>query len=272
MASLPGDPQDLFRRYHRARYLVTDPLEIVLGYPDPRDREVVGIVASLLAFGQVRALKVAIRRLLEPLGRHPAAALARSDPGSVSVPRGWRHRWLGPREGRLLLGVVAALLRDFGSLREAFMRGHGPGQKNVEAGLAALVEACRERVGRLSGRAWSRQPRPVRFLWPHPREGSACKRWNLFLRWMGRGGPGDLDPGLWRPGLRPDQLVVPLDVHLFRTARRLGWTRRAGPSWRAALEVTECLRDLDPRDPLRYDFALTRPGILGRWSQKGDHR
>jgi hypothetical protein len=109
----------------------------------------------------------------------------------------------------------------------------------------------------------------VRFLLPDPADGSACKRMNLYLRWMIRN--DGIDPGLWRFA-RPDQLVLPLDAHLSRIARYLGLTRRATNGWLAASEAAASLKLLDPADPLKYDFALCRLGILKDCPAKPDRK
>jgi hypothetical protein len=100
---------------------------------------------------------------------------------------------------------------------------------------------------------------PIRFFFPDPADGSACKRWNLYLRWMVRSDA--LDFGLW-PGIPTDRLVVPTDTHVHRIARRLRLTRRKTADWKAAREITDALARFDARDPVRFDYALCRIGIL----------
>ena len=128
----------------------------------------------------------------------------------------------------------------------------GPGADPREA-LARFLEGFRASWGKAL-------PRERNFLFPDPRKGSACKRHNLFLRWMVRGGDG-VDLGLWT-ALSPRDLVVPLDTHMIRMGRRLGLTRRATPGWGMAEEITAAFRAVCPEDPVRFDFALTRLGIL----------
>lgn len=99
------------------------------------------------------------------------------------------------------------------------------------------------------------------FLLPDPGKGSACKRHNLFLRWMVRYGDG-VDLGIWT-ALSPRDLVVPVDTHMARMGRRMGWTRRKTPDWKMAEEITAAFRAVCPDDPVKFDFALTRIGILG---------
>jgi hypothetical protein len=101
---------------------------------------------------------------------------------------------------------------------------------------------------------------PVRFFFPDPASGSACKRWNLYLRWMVR--KDALDFGLW-PGIPASRLVIPTDTHVHRVARRLGLTRRKAADWKTAREITDRLARFDPEDPVRYDYALCRIGEEG---------
>ena len=101
----------------------------------------------------------------------------------------------------------------------------------------------------------------ISFLVPSPAGGSACKRKAMYFRWMVRG-PDGVDFGIWR-FISPDRLVIPVDRHIARMARLLGLTSRRSPDWKMALEITESLRCVYPVDPVRYDFALVRPGILG---------
>src|SRR4030095_10459082 len=104
------------------------------------------------------------------------------------------------------------------------------------------------------------RPGSVARFFASPRDGSACKRLNLFLRWMVRDGDG-LDLGLWK-GVSPRQLVLPVVNHLGRRARALGLTARRAPGWAMAVEATRSLALLDPADPVKYDFSLSRLGIL----------
>jgi hypothetical protein len=103
--------------------------------------------------------------------------------------------------------------------------------------------------------------RGLRHLLPDAAGPGAAKRWNLYLRWMVRG-PDAVDLGAWR-GVPRAALLVPLDTHVHRVARRLGLTRRADAGWRTAGEITAALRLVDPSDPVRFDFALCHLGMCG---------
>jgi uncharacterized protein (TIGR02757 family) len=139
-----------------------------------------------------------------------------------------------------------------GSLEAAFAAGD-PGGETIEGALDAFAAAVRDADPGFARRG------AAAFL-PAPADGSACKRPLLFLRWMVR--RDAVDPGPWR-SVDPARLVVPLDVHVARAARRLGLLRRRATDWRAALETTRALRRIDPADPVRFDYPICRAGILG---------
>ncbi len=106
----------------------------------------------------------------------------------------------------------------------------------------------------------------VRFFFPSPSGKSPCKRLNLYLRWMVRRGD-DLDFGLWEQ-VDPARLVIPLDTHVARISRHLGLSQRKTADWKMAEEVTDALKELDPLDPVKYDFSISRLGILERCTKK----
>ncbi len=244
----------LYRAGQRRERVHPDPLWFLYRYPDVRDREVAGLVASALAYGRVPHIMTSVGAALAPLGPRPAGTLRatgalRSLAGAYS---GFRHRWTRGETLLALLRAAARLLEAHGTLEDAFAAGLGGGApgRRVERALDGFSRAFLAAAPELEGTG----------LLPSPRAGSACKRWNLYLRWMVRSDA--VDPGGWRC-IEPRDLLVPLDVHLFRTARAMNLTGRRQPDWRAVLEVTGGFRRLRPDDPVRYDFVLTRPGIRG---------
>lgn len=240
----------LHRRYHHRRYVDPDPLALLYPYEDLRDREIVGLIAASLAYGNVKAMLPAIRQVLEILGPAPARALAGLSRRQVAGRlRGFRYRFTSGAQIGGLLVAVQRVVTDRGSL-EASFAAHATGER--ETVLPALEGFVQE----LSGAA----PCALMHLLPCPSRGSACKRLNLYLRWMVRADA--VDPGGWRAA-RPRQLLMPLDTHVHRTALARGWTRRRGADLRTAVDVTAFLRTIRADDPLRYDFAITRPGIRG---------
>jgi uncharacterized protein (TIGR02757 family) len=159
---------------------------------------------------------------------------------------------------------VAEALRRHGSLRSLFLHGYEPSDPNVGPSLTRFVDALLAYDAQpVLGRAFEPPGSGIRYLLVRPADGSACKRLNLFLRWVVRPDDG-LDLGVW-PEVSTRGLIVPLDTHSSRVARALGFTRRATTDWRTAEEVTAALRRYDPDDPVRYDFALCHVSMSGDW-------
>lgn len=210
-------------------------------------------MAALMAFGNVEAIGKKLCTLFERLGGAPAQAAMALEAGDlIERLRGFRHRtFMGEDLGRLLGAAGVLMRRDgrlYASLEHAFERAGG----DLRGALAGFADELR-------ALAWpGGMDRAAKHLLPDPRGPSACKRLALLARWVARPDDG-VDLGL--AALPTRALVMPLDVHVHRVARKLGLTRRATASWEAALEVTEAIRPLDPEDPVRFDFALCHAEI-----------
>jgi uncharacterized protein (TIGR02757 family) len=253
----------LSRAYPRAISQI-DPIRFPAAYERTDDREVAGWIASAFAYGRVETILASVGRVLAALGRRPARAI-----DSISdFPRfareelaGFRHRFHSAADASALLYAIARVRGEAGSVRGFFEGLQRPEDADTggmlsRAAVRILLLDWRPAIGRRSVPEAS----PVRFFFPDPASGSACKRWNLYLRWMVR--RDALDFGLWE-GIAPSRLVVPTDTHVHRVARRLGLTRRKSADWKTAREITDRLARFDPRDPVRYDYALCRLGVLG---------
>ncbi|HMC34947.1 MAG TPA: TIGR02757 family protein, partial [Myxococcales bacterium] len=231
-----------------------DPVELPHRYQDPRDIEVASLLCAALAYGRVDLFKPRLRALLDALGPSPGAVAMTARPAElVDRAKGFSYRMTDARDVACLLHGAGAILRAHGSLGSCFTA-HYRRLRSVRAALGAFVdELCAPDFTPITGQ---RGPtRRLKHLLPHPDRGSACKRLNLFLRWMVRG-PDGVDFGLWRE-VPADALVVPLDTHVHRIGRFIGLTRRKDLSWKTAEDVTRRLRLLDAEDPVRYDFALS---------------
>ena len=237
---------------HRA--LSPDPLERVLAFGKPADREVGGLFAAALAYGNAKAIVASLDDLFARMADAPAAFVRRLDPADVRRLRGFKHRWTTGDDVLTLARLVRAALAEHGSLGALFTRCLSPGEPTVREALSRFVRALLAYEPRLPREAG------FRHLLTSPTDGSACKRMNLYLRWMVRGGDG-IDCGLW-PEVPAAALVIPLDTHVARISGFLGLTRRRTHDWKMAEEITASLRRLDPADPVKYDFAISRLGIL----------
>jgi len=255
--------EELYRSYGPAT-VASDPIVFVGRYEAHEDREVVGWIASAFAYGRVATIQGSVARILAALGPRPAKTLD----GIESFARfgrealeGFRHRFHSEADAAALLCVIAHARREAGSVRAFFEREWRESDPDV-AGLLSRVVARIDRIDYRPALGVRRLPagHPARFFFPDPSAGSACKRWNLYLRWMVR--KDLLDFGLW-PGISADRLVIPTDTHIHLVARRLGLTRRRAADWRTAREITDRLARFDPADPVRFDYALCRIGIFG---------
>ena len=238
-----------YAAFSRREHALRDPVSFIYGYADPRDAEVAGLVAALLAFGRLEQIKRSVQDALGRLTPSPRAFLLDTPTRRLRAAcDGFVHRTVdGGCFGRLLCGIKGAL-EAHGSLEACFLTHDEPAAPTILPGLHGLA-------AELSAGGCGPSP-----LMADPRRGSPCKRWNLYLRWMVR--RDAVDPGLWT-GISPARLIVPLDAHMWRVCRELGLTQRATCNMRAALEVTDAFRVVCPQDPVRYDFSLMHASVEG---------
>jgi uncharacterized protein (TIGR02757 family) len=242
-----ADYERLYEQYTRREFVHPDPLEFLYDYPRLADREIVGLIAASLAYGNVKQILRSVRDVLNRIGP-PEEFVRCSTPKAIQKRMaGFKHRFAtGEHMAALLEGVKAVLERE-DSLRKCFLKGMGKDDATILPGLVNFYEelnvGARGRCGHLLA---------------DPSGGSACKRFVLFLRWMVR--KDNVDPGGWeRVGAH--RLIMPLDVHIKRICTQLRLTNRNQADMKAALEITEAFRRISPDDPVKYDFALARLGI-----------
>ncbi|HEY2905207.1 MAG TPA: TIGR02757 family protein [Vicinamibacterales bacterium] len=252
---------ELDRLYESFNYpdSAADPIQIVRRFTRSDDREVVGFCAGALAFGRVASVLQSIERLLTIMGPRPADYVRRFDPRRDGPAfADLVHRWTRGPDLVALVWVLAQMIRTSGSIEGFFLEGYDPEGVDIERALDSF--SCRALALDLKS-AYGRVPRRpgVCYFFPRPSAGSGCKRLNLFLRWMVR--RDALDLGVWQR-VRPAQLVVPLDTHVIRVGRCLRLTRYTSPGWPMARDITASLRELDPDDPVKYDYSLCHLGMM----------
>ncbi len=282
-SALGGLLKSLQKSFHQKNYLSSDPLEFVHRYSDPLDQEIVALIAALLAYGNVKQIRRSVGEALnkiEGLRQSPKLWVQSlsTESGRAESRRalnGWVHRFNVGDDLVLLGAVLSQSWLAHGSMGAQFVANLDPRASDISEALDALIRVWRK---------WAHAIDPTRasgsfsYFLTAPEDGSCCKRWCMFLRWMGR--KDELDPGLWAQGeilsaqfppgrwLRASQLVIPLDTHTGRISQYLALTKRKSLNWQAALEVTASLRRWDSDDPTRYDFALARLGILDLCQRK----
>jgi len=247
----------LYREYdHPAS--ARDPVQVVRRFTGPRDQEIVGFLSAGLAFGRVEGILGTLERLMACMGPSPAAFVRQFDPArDAAAIRRLGHRWIRGSDLVALLWILRTMIADAGSLEAWFLAGDNPAAPDVGPALESFSSRARAiDAGPAYGNGAA--TRGVDYFFPKPSAGSACKRLNLFLRWMVR--RDGIDLGVWSR-VSPSRLVVPLDTHVIRLGRSLGLTRYTSPGWRMAADITASLREMDRDDPGRYDFALCHIGM-----------
>lgn len=251
--------QSLYEAYNREDS-ASDPVQIVRRYTRRDDQEVVGFCAAALAFGRVASVLHSVETLARILGDRPAEYVRRFDPGAPHPElRAMVHRWTRGVDLVALLWLLRQMLDGAGSVERFFCAGHDPAAVDVGGAL----DSFSRRALALDLKAAYGRRRPGRmgvgYFFPRPSAGSACKRLNLYLRWMVRRDAVDL--GTWST-VAPAALIVPLDTHVIRLGQCLRLTRYRSPGWRMAADITASLRAIDPVDPVRFDFSLCHVGMM----------
>jgi uncharacterized protein (TIGR02757 family) len=235
----------------------TDPIHLVRRFEGAADREVAGFCAAALAFGRVASVLQSIERLFSVMGRSPSAYVRAFEPRRQArdlTPI--VHRWTKGEDLAALILVLQRMLA-VGSIETFFLEGFDSRAPDVSAALESF--STRALDTDLRPAYGNRTPRPgVAYFFSRPSGGGACKRLNLFLRWMVR--RDAVDFGIWKH-VPAAKLVVPLDTHVIRVGRCLRLTRYTSPGWKMAADITASLRELDPDDPVKYDFSLCHLGM-----------
>jgi uncharacterized protein (TIGR02757 family) len=248
--------EKLYDRYNHRQFIKTDPLQFVYHYSKPADMEVAALLAASLAYGRVQQIEKNLNDLFGRMGTSPYAFVMNFDKAGRQKLNSFKHRFTTGRDISDLLSVLKKVLRQKGSIEKHFSSGYNKGDENILPALSRFCDSLYEIYSEQNGRKVSRG---MKYLLASPVRGSACKRLNLFLRWMVR--DDDVDTGLWKR-IDKAKLIVPVDVHMGRLCRILGFHDRKVISLSTAVKITECFAEIEPADPVKYDFALSRIGIV----------
>ncbi len=249
-----------YREYDFQGRVSHDPIKFPRRYRADNDIEVSAFIASCLAYGKVGLFSTVVERILRVMGESPYDFLLAFDPKrDRRILSGIKYRFNENDDIICLLFLLRRVLERYSSLGKAFRTFYDPDDPDTGNALAWLIALF---LSIDTTEVYGKDIRPQGLLqfFPSPLKGSACKRANLFLRWMVR--DRDIDFGIWE-GIPKSKLIIPLDTHIARISRCLGFTKRKSQDWKMAVEVTGALRKFDPEDPLKYDFALCHHGISG---------
>ncbi len=248
---------DLYNKMNKTLLRGSDPILNAHRYSDSRDQEIAAFISACFAYGSVKPMNKALLTILEPLGSSPYNAIKFSD--NFEYLKGFYYRFHRSEHVIILLKTIQKILQVFDTFEKYAFQFYQNG--NLELFLNEFSNDLRLRL--LSDvKSNPSLERGLKFFVNSPQDGSACKRMNMFLRWMSR--KDEIDLGLWK-WLNPKNLIIPVDTHISHISYflelRKGKLDRS-PNWKMALEITDSLRKMNPDDPISYDFALTRLGIL----------
>ncbi|OGS10538.1 MAG: TIGR02757 family protein [Elusimicrobia bacterium RIFOXYA12_FULL_57_11] len=240
------DFEKIYGEMNRPEFIHPDPLEFVWRYKRSADREIAGFIAACLAYGNVTQILKSVEKVLSPMGDSPSVWLRANTPRTIKDNfKHFKHRFTTGAEMAAFLINIKHAVEGHGSLEGLFLKGYDKSEPTVETAIYKFINGFNA-----LGRAPS--------LTPCPEHKSSFKRLNLFLRWMIR--KDTVDPGVWTK-IPSSKLLIPLDTHMRQVAMRLKMTSRKDTSMKTAAEITAFFRKINPADPVKYDFALTRAGI-----------
>lgn len=254
--------EEKLEQYNQPAFIGPDPVSIPHRFSRQQDIEIAGFFAALLAWGTRTGIINSCNRLLERMDQAPFDFITQTDfdndPRCSRLFKGFVHRTFNESDLWHLLHFLQFHYRQSNSLETAFSQWMQRGDTDTEHALVGFHQYV------FSYCAEAREEKHCRKHIATPEKKSACKRLNMYLRWMVRSDRRGVDFGIWKK-IRPAQLVCPLDVHVARVARGLGLLQRTQNDWQAALELTEHLRELDPADPVKYDYALFGLGVMEKY-------
>ncbi len=245
-----------YRSFDRSK-ISPDPLQFLHLYSNTKDIEVMGFIAAVFAYGNVKQIINTLNKFVEISKNHPYRFITSfSDRKNDKGLQDLYHRFYSYKDVITLFLVMEKIYGEYGSLKNLFLKYYSDKDDNIKNALNGFSHHFINEIKVVTKHHSLSQG--AKFMFPLPELGSACKRKNLFLRWMVR--KDDLDFGLWSE-IPKDKLIIPVDTHVARVCKELKLTTRKNVDWKMAEEITENLKKFDPKDPVKYDFAICHIGM-----------
>lgn len=246
----------LYAKYNHRQLIPPDPLQFVYKYTNRADMEIAGFLAAVLAYGRVQQIEKSVTNLLGRMGNHPADFVRSFNSTKRKKLSDFKHRFTTGDDISDLLTLLKGIIKSHGSIEAYFASHYNDTDSTI---IPALTCFCDSLSAAYAAKHNGHVSRGLKYLLVNPARGSACKRLNMFLRWMVR--QDDVDTGLWQ-SIDKAKLVVPIDVHMGRLCKILNLYNQKTTSLKAALDITAGFAAIEPTDPTKYDFALSRVGII----------
>ena len=252
--NLKQNLENHYKTFDRTK-LEPDPLQFLHLFKDERDIEVVGLIASIFAYGNVKQIENTIKKFIFVFDGKPYSFIKNFSLSKKSKKiSGIKHRFYSEDDVLKLFFILNKEIKKHKTIKQIFLQGYNISDDNVKNGISNFsnhfINSFIETFGKVSD--------GIKFMFPLPEKGSACKRMNLYLRWMVR--KDELDFGLWKE-IQASKLIIPVDTHIARISSLLKLTKRKNADWKMAEEITSNLKKFDPEDPIKYDFAICHIGI-----------
>ena len=248
--------EKLYLRYNRKELIPPDPLQFVYRYTEPADMEIAALLSAVLAYGRVQQIEKSLTALLGCMGKSPYEFVLNFTPRQRKKLHDFKHRFTTGDDISDLLALLKKVLTEHHSIEKFFLVSYKKTDANI---IPALSSFCGSLTHMYAAEHNGKINRGLKYLLASPAGASACKRLNLFLRWMVR--DDKVDTGLWKL-IDKSKLIVPVDVHMARLSAILGFHNRKTASLATAVEITQAFADIEPADPVKFDFALSRIGIV----------
>jgi uncharacterized protein (TIGR02757 family) len=241
----------LVKQYNQRAFIENDPICIPHLFTQQQDIEIAGLFAAVFAWGQRKTIIQKSKELLARMDHAPHAFILQHQESDLKKLIGFKHRTFNDTDLLYFVHFLKHWYQQYASLETAFSAAIKPTDSSVENGLINFYQLFF---------ALPDAPQRTRKHLSSPLQKSACKRINMYLRWMVRKDLQGVDFGIWK-NIQPAQLICPLDVHSGRVARAFGLLNRIQNDWQAATELSATLRQFDAKDPVKYDFALFGAGV-----------
>lgn len=238
-------------QYNQPGFIVNDPIVIPHSYSRKQDIEITGFWASVLAWGQRITIINKCNELFRMMDNAPYDFILHHKEADLKPFVQFKHRTFNATDTLYFIAFFRWYYSRYESLEDAFLEGLDHDAEHLGTGIINFHRLFFSLPD---------HPDRTRKHIATPERKSACKRINMFLRWMVRNDEQGVDFGLWNR-IQPSQLICPCDLHVDRVARKLGLITRKQTDWQTAVELTAHLKEFDPQDPVKYDFALFGLGI-----------
>lgn len=237
---------NLYNQFNKKEF-TDDPIKIVHYYKYDYDKEIFAFIASLYSYGNVKQILNTLQKIKLIMGSSPYDFVLNFKNSNVI---NLVHRFNTDKDFENLVRILKKILYEYLSLKNLFLTNYNPADENIKYSLHKFVNVLLDIGHKVTN---GKMSDGLRFFFPDPIKNSSCKRLNLFLRWMVR--KDKIDLGLWNE-IDKSKLIIPLDTHIINVAKMFSLTKFSSPSWKMAEEITNNLKKFDPKDPVKYDFAL----------------